>query len=202
VPVKDCKTEQHIIDTSMKVFFSEGRINATTQEIADAAGINRTLIHYYFRSKDVLFKETFRQAMVIFSQKSDMILGTDLPFREKTERFITNFMKKLEDYPYLETFISLGIIQQGFGKSPLIPTPKEQPEAIKIYLKEIEKAMEEGVTPRMNPAHFIMNMFSLMIYPFLMEPLQKSLLNITKEGYNQAIKERKEIIMKILFPSK
>ncbi|HYD90018.1 MAG TPA: helix-turn-helix domain-containing protein, partial [Flavobacterium sp.] len=48
-------TERLIKETAKRVFFGEGRFNATTQEIADAAGVNRTLINYYFRSRDKLF---------------------------------------------------------------------------------------------------------------------------------------------------
>jgi len=48
MPVIDCQTEKLILDTAMRVFFAEGRINATTQDIADTAGVNRTLINYYF----------------------------------------------------------------------------------------------------------------------------------------------------------
>ncbi len=46
-------TENLIKETAMRVFFKEGRFTATTQEIADAAGVNRTLLHYYFRSRDI-----------------------------------------------------------------------------------------------------------------------------------------------------
>ncbi len=48
---EDLDTEQLIIDTALKVFFTEGRFKATTQEIADAAGVNRTLINYYQMNK-------------------------------------------------------------------------------------------------------------------------------------------------------
>lgn len=55
-------TERLIMETSMNVFFAEGRFNATTQEIADAAGVNRTLINYYFRSRNNLFEIVFQNA--------------------------------------------------------------------------------------------------------------------------------------------
>jgi len=48
----DQDTEKLIMETAKNIFFGEGRFNATTQEIADAAGVNRTLINYYFRSRD------------------------------------------------------------------------------------------------------------------------------------------------------
>ena len=40
---KDEATEELIKNTAKRLFFGEGKFNATTQEIADAAGVNRTL---------------------------------------------------------------------------------------------------------------------------------------------------------------
>ena len=59
---KDDATEELIKNTAKKIFFGEGKFNATTQEIADAAGINRTLINYYFRSRDKLFEIVLQDA--------------------------------------------------------------------------------------------------------------------------------------------
>ena len=52
---KDEATEELIKNTAKRLFFGEGKFNATTQEIADAAGVNRTLLNYYFRSRDRFF---------------------------------------------------------------------------------------------------------------------------------------------------
>jgi TetR/AcrR family transcriptional regulator len=59
---KDAATEELIKETAKKIFFKEGKFNATTQEIADAAGVNRTLINYYFRSRNTLFDLVFKEA--------------------------------------------------------------------------------------------------------------------------------------------
>ena len=41
------------------VFIRKGMDGARMQEIADEAGINKALLHYYFHSKDQLFNEVF-----------------------------------------------------------------------------------------------------------------------------------------------
>ena len=47
-------TEELIKETAKRMFFGEGRFHATTQEIADEAKVNRTMINYYFRSRNNL----------------------------------------------------------------------------------------------------------------------------------------------------
>ncbi|MCE5347538.1 MAG: TetR/AcrR family transcriptional regulator [Bacteroidales bacterium] len=199
MPIKDCQTEKHIVDTAMKVFFTEGRINATTQEIADAAGINRTLINYYFRSKKTLFNYVVKKAKEEFIGNSDLILSSDLPIKEKTERFIDDFMNNLEKYPYLESYMTVEIIKQRLNKNDLDVPEEKQPTPINKYLNEIEKEMSAGNIPATNPVHFILNLFSLMIYPQIMKPLQMKLLNLNENEYNKILDERKQLILTILF---
>ena len=52
-------TEQKIFEAALEVFASKGRDGARMQEIADHAGINRPLLHYYFRSKSQLYEAVF-----------------------------------------------------------------------------------------------------------------------------------------------
>jgi AcrR family transcriptional regulator len=48
-------TEQIILKAAEEVFQQKGYSNTKMQEIADRAGINAALVHYYFRTKDKLF---------------------------------------------------------------------------------------------------------------------------------------------------
>src|SRR6266481_5000627 len=93
-------TEQLIKDTAKKVFFSEGRLHATTQEIADAAGINRASIHYYFRSRQKLFDTVFIEANTEMRSKLHSVFGEALSFRERIEKFIDVFIEKSLKHPY------------------------------------------------------------------------------------------------------
>ena len=53
------QTEKKIIEAATTVFSEKGKDGARMQEIADTAGINKALLHYYFRSKNKLFKIVF-----------------------------------------------------------------------------------------------------------------------------------------------
>src|SRR5690606_14377237 len=85
---KEDVTYELIVNTAKKLFFKEGKFNATTQEIADAAGVNRTLINYYFRSRNALFDLVLKEANEEEDRKREMIMLSDLPLKEKMEKFM------------------------------------------------------------------------------------------------------------------
>ena len=53
--------EDKIIGSAKRVFLEKGFEKAKMQEIADTAGISRTALNYYFRTKDNLFYSIVNQ---------------------------------------------------------------------------------------------------------------------------------------------
>lgn len=194
MPLKNTGTEQLIKDTAKKLLFAEGKLHATTQEIADAAGVNRTSLHYYFRSRDQLIAAVFQDAMQALSLSLDECLSAKVSFRTKTEKVIDVFLKDMIAFPYQETFLvtemnTLGMELMG----------KIHSGPVKAYLKEAAAEMEQGNIEQMDPVHFLMNLFSLLSYPLIMAPLYKQLFGMSDKNYKALINDRKKIIMVLLF---
>ncbi|TRW26718.1 TetR/AcrR family transcriptional regulator [Flavobacterium zepuense] len=190
----DTDTEQLIKDTAKKVFFSEGRFNATTQEIADAAGVNRTLINYYFRSRNNLFDIVFQDAQVQEHDMMEKIIFSNLSFKEKLSQHLDVFFEQTKKYPYLEIYMVTQMNQGNCYKD------KEHMNMLldKFYL-EVAVEMEKGNIERMRPEQFVLNFVSLMSFPVSMRPLLQETMGFTKEGYDKLLEERKDVIMNTLF---
>lgn len=196
MPLKNTGTEQLIKDTAKQLLFAEGKLHATTQEIADAAGVNRTALHYYFRSRDQLIAAVFQDAMQGLSQRLDECMLSETPFREKTANIIAVFLKDMMAFPYQETFLITEI--NTYGKK-LITNIQSEP--VKSYLKEATDEMEKGAIDKMDPIHFLMNLFSLMSYPLIMAPLYKKMFRVSEKEFQRLIHERERLIMNMLFKS-
>jgi TetR/AcrR family transcriptional regulator len=199
MPVKDCKTEQLIKDTAKRIFLSEGKMLATTQDIADAAGVNRTLLHYYFRSRDVLFNMVFKEAVTKLRERIHEVLALDLPFKQKIENLIHVFYEELMASPYLETFIALHINQDPEKYEELFINLPGGKERLKKLFKEIQTEMDKGNLPEMKPVNFFINLFALMAYPFVARPIYLKMFDLTDAGYNKLLAERKKSIISMLF---
>lgn len=197
MPLKNTGTEQHIKDTAKRLLFAEGKLHATTQEIADAAGVNRTALHYYFRSRDQLIAAIFQEAMQDLSQRLNKCMMADQPFKAKTENIIAVFLRHMIAFPYQETFLVTEI--NTLGKQ-LISDIQSAP--VKAYLQEAADEMEKGTIQKTNPAHFLMNLFSLLSYPLIMAPLYKKLFQVSAKDFRELIDERGKLIMSLLFKNK
>lgn len=187
-------TEELIKSTAKRLFFGEGKFNATTQEIADAAGVNRTLINYYFRSRNNLFEQVFEEAQIEETKKSESILFSDKPFKDKIAEFIDYSMEVALEYPYLEIYL-VTQINQGCAFNKQDQVQKVLPE----FFKQIQTEIKKGTIRKMEPIQFVMNVISLISFPLCMRPLIQESMQIDDKNYNKLLKDRKKIILDTLF---
>ena len=188
------QTQELIKETAKNLFFVQGKFNATTQEIADEAGVNRTLINYYFRSRDNLIQIVFDEAERVDKEKSEIIMNSDLPFKQKISQFIESSLSASLKYPYLETYI----VSQ-LNKGTCHQKDIEEEDLKKLY-NDIELEMDKGNIEKMSPIQFIINMISLLVFPSAVRPLlMEENLMINEDEFNKIISERREIIINMLF---
>ncbi|MFT3675436.1 MAG: TetR/AcrR family transcriptional regulator [Chitinophagaceae bacterium] len=197
--VKDSHTEQQIKEAAMRLFFTEGRFKATTQEIADAAGVNRTLVNYYFRSRDLLFDQILKDARDRMDQRLELAMENSSTFRQKIEQFIEHFVEQSLAYPYLDIYM-VSRINEDVEKHNEIIADLKKTERLKLFLKEVEEEMKKGTIPEMPAQQFLLNLLSLLSHPVVLQPIMKKIFNQTDKQYRQMLVSRKEIILKMLFP--
>ncbi len=193
--VRETGTEQLIKDTAKRIFLSEGKLHATTQDIADEAGVNRSLVHYYFRSRDLLFDQVMDEAKADLRNLLDSVLQSELGFRDKIRNLIGVFIDETMKYPFRELFI----ITETNTKPDLYKDSKEHSQ-LKLFMAEIKGEMDKGIIKAMDPRHWLMNLFSMMAYPILSGSLNKSFMKISDTEFNKLMKQRKNIVFEMVFP--
>lgn len=195
---KDKGTENHIKETAKRVFFKEGRFNATTQEIADAAGVNRTLLHYYFRSREVLLEKVLLEGQMAFKIKMTESVKESLSFRAKMEQLIDLWEEHVKEFPYLDAYL-VSQVHNGSFWDTIKKEDKETEGKAEAFLAELENEMAAGRVTRMEPKQFLLNFISMVSYPVIMRPLLEIGLFKSKKAYSQAMANRKEAIIATLF---
>jgi AcrR family transcriptional regulator len=125
---QDGTTEEKILIGARKVFIAKGMAGARMQDIADEAGINKALLHYYFRSKEKLFEQIFKELSFQFLPRVNAIFESDRPLFEKIEMFCGEYISKMIENPFIPLFIVNEMNKQpdvflkkcGEVKSPLL----------------------------------------------------------------------------------
>lgn len=123
-------TETRILEAAKKVFIRKGLDGSRMQEIANEAGINKALLHYYFRSKQKLFEAVFSYAFIKFLPKVTEVLNADMPFLKKIEIFIDNYIDLLIENPFLPIFILNELYRQPEKLIYLIRSSGIHPEVL------------------------------------------------------------------------
>lgn len=181
------------------LFFQEGYLNATVQEIADYAGVKRTSVNYYFRSKENLFTIVYLELINEMKIILDNIYKATLPFEEKVDQLIAYYFNQKIRFPYLEVFN----VQESNTFKQHITQPcliNAKPlEHLDVFLAEIELAMQNGIIKQYHPINFLINIMSMISFPIIMKPIFKRIYALEDETYNTLLQERKSIIKQTLF---
>ena len=119
--VLQTETEEKIIASAEKLFYQKGKAGTSMQDIADDAGINRTLLNYYFRSKDQLFEAVFRKALGGFVPDLAALMNTEISFEKYVPALVEKVIDTMLDNPQIPIFI----LQE------LSSNPERMPQIIK-----------------------------------------------------------------------
>jgi AcrR family transcriptional regulator len=194
--VLSTETEEKIIASAEKLFFQKGKAGCSMQDIADDAGINRTLLNYYFRSKDQLFEAVFRKAMGTFVPNLASMLRSDMSFQDYVPVLIETVIDAMISNPQIPIFV----LQE------LSSNPERMPQIIKEMgidpSMAIKKMEDEGHVPEvfgMDPRQVILNILSLCIFPFAARSVVTEILyNGDNEAYLEAMTQRKQILPEVV----
>ncbi len=189
-------TEALIKQTAKNLLFQKGYLNATTQEIADEAGINRALIHYYFRSREQLVDTLIREALDERKERYNRIMTSDSSLRKKIQHFLDEFMERAIQFPYLENFI---ISEMARQPEKLKYYGLKSPKTKEILQKQLDEEIRKGHVASISLEHFMINLSALCNYPFLACPILQSVYGMSDAAYKKFLHERKEVILNTLF---
>jgi AcrR family transcriptional regulator len=193
MPSPDKSTETKIIDAARKVFQQRGFAGARMQDIADEAGINKALLHYYFRSKDKLFDMVIAEAVARIFPPIVEIWTSQAPLFEKLERFVHHYIKVLIENPFIPSFVIHEIAQNPERIKAIMQSPTPPPKA--IILAQIEEAVAQGLIRPIPPHHLMMNLVSMCIMPFAGQNFFKGVMQVSDEQYIKLMQERPKIII-------
>lgn len=182
-------TEEEILNAAKEVFQQKGMAGARMQEIADKAKINKALLHYYYRSKQLLFEAVFKNAFRLLAPQIGKILNDDTELFDKIRNFTDSYVSFVIKHPYLPNFV----IQELNSNPEFVLKLRAEasfPSTEKFKLQVLD-SIENGEIKPIDADQLLINIISLNIFPFIGTPLLMALINVDKKKYDQLLQNRK-----------
>jgi AcrR family transcriptional regulator len=185
-------TEEKIFNAARIVFQTKGFAGARMQEIADEAGINKAMLHYCFKNKQLLFEAVFMNAFSQLAPQIKEIFTSENSVFDKIKKFTHSYISFVILNPYLPQFVIQEMnnnpaFVMSFLKNENRPNPA-------LLITQIEKEIADGIIKPINPKQLLMDIFSMTVFPFAAQMMMKGMIQISDAEFNQMMEERKTSI--------
>jgi TetR/AcrR family transcriptional regulator len=195
-------TEEIIFNAAQEVFMKKGFDGARMQEIAEEAGINKALLHYYYRTKEKLFHAIFEQVLSFVIPRVLAFVETDVPIFTKIEFFVNTYIDMMLKNPYIPNFIISELNRNPDSLAEMFGGLILKNDAFKKMSKMIHQEIEKGTIRPIAPEQLIVNMISLCIFPFAARPiLQGIFFKNDKVKYQEFLLNRKKEVTSFVIHS-
>ncbi len=199
--MKEKQVEQNIINSAVKVFIEKGKDGARMQEIADGAGVNKMLLHYYFKDKNSLFLEVIRKVCVdLYGSVIEESTKTST-FREFLSVFIKRHFDFLNEKKDSFQFLLWELSRNRFNLKEILSNSYilDDMNPFEIISTEMQKAISNGEIRPVDKTEFILNLFSLDLFMFLALPAIKGICPMNDLEVEEMIDRRKKEVFRLLW---
>lgn len=192
------RNEQSILEAARKIFLVKGFDGTSTQDIAVEAGTTKSMVNYYYRSKEKLFAQIFREEFKNLFASIGTVMGAELPLKAKIEKIVALDMEKFLPMPELPVFI-----MSELHRNPDMLLKEVEQIPIKTLILKLEKDINyevaNGNIRYISPVELMMNIQSLTIYPILAKPMLLHRLGLSEKSYTQLMEKRKREIVEFIW---
>lgn len=189
----DQETRDRILDAADRVFIRKGTASGRTQEIADEAGVNKALVHYYFGTKAALADAIFARALGTLVPR---IFGILADPNRSIEQKVPAIVKEQIDFhtarPYLAGYMiaelhahpeRIARMMTAHGRIPL-----------DVLRRQLQEGARAGKLRRIAPEQFVASMMGLLLFPFAIRAALCELLGLDADRWQAFLEERRRML--------
>ena len=197
-------TESRILQAAEEEFLLKGLEGARTTAIAERAGVTHAMLHYYFRTKNMLFERIIEEKMRNAGNimQAVFVLG-DMPLMERVKRGVEQHFDLIAANPNLPRFV----IQEIYSHPERHEIMRSQVLTItKDWLCDLQRHIDESaatkatewIDARMLLLDIVsLNLFAFIGYPFV-SLMFDGLVTDKKVFFEKRKAENVELIMRRL----
>lgn len=188
--------EERILAAATEEFAAKGFFGARTQAIADAANINKAMLHYYFRTKEKLYNHVLMTAMAKFQAQAWAAWLTDAPIKERVNRVVDTYM---DNYSKNPAFLKMILREAADGGERLRISYQKIDlgaglDTEMTPMEKVERVSRELGIEVFELAHLMMSLFGMCLISFVSTPLMEGQLGMDFGDVDEFMDKRRLVI--------
>ncbi|MCP4977480.1 MAG: TetR/AcrR family transcriptional regulator [Maribacter sp.] len=187
-------TEEKIKQAAIEVFSKKGYADTKTRDIASKANANISALHYYYGSKDKLFKTVTDDMFKQFNILSELAFDSNLSFKEKIEQFVSRWTDFCKENPHVPAFI----IFESERHPDKVYGGINFKAVDNIMEKELEELISKKIIRPISYVNFMLNLVSLTLFPFLNKHMLHEINGLSDGDYKDLLETRKKMIPEMI----
>ncbi|MBO7201566.1 MAG: TetR/AcrR family transcriptional regulator [Bacteroidales bacterium] len=184
-----------ILKAAEEVFMANGYEATKTTQIAERAGVTHAMLHYYFHTKENIFRKIYEDKINMLKDPIvALVENKEMELPQRIDTIIETHFEFLKDNPTLPYFV----ISEMNNNPHLIETMKENigevmGESYKKLQNEIDEYVAQGIINPITALDLLLDIVSLNVSAFVMLPIMKSVVS-DKDEQNAILEQRKKEI--------
>lgn len=191
-------TEERILDAARSVFLRKGMVGARMQEVADEAGINKALLHYYFCNKQQLFEQVFcvcgRHAMQGVWEE----LTRERSLFDNIRAFVAAFHAAIEREPLFPHFLLNELQRDPQHLLKLVDLGKGAREH---FFQQVKVARQHKEIIAIDPLQLLVNIMAWCQFPHVAAPVVKHVGGMDQKAFKHFLNERSTLVAELIIRS-
>ena len=154
------RRRKEIFDASVHLFLEKGFKATAMREIAEAAGVGKSTLYDYFKSKDEILVSYFEDVISDLTENAKAIVTKELGITEKLRKLMEMHLTYLVESKPFYLMLSLEIQTLSLGSQKKIQVQRYAYQD--IFRDVIKEGIDTGVYRSVNPLFAARSIFQLL----------------------------------------
>ena len=171
------ESRQAILKAALAEFASQGIAGARTDTIAEAAGVNKALLYYYFEDKEGLYRACMEHVFSGLMDRARPVLAAPGNSLDKLVRYAVTHFDYIAEAPSYSRIIQGELMRASVGKSPHIQYLGEK--YFKKFMEALMTVLTDGIRRgeirQVDPGNTVVSIIGLIVFYFVSTPVARAI---------------------------
>ncbi|MGM9782017.1 MAG: TetR family transcriptional regulator [Paludibacteraceae bacterium] len=193
--------ELRIREVAQQLFFEQGYAATSTTQIAKEVGCTQALVHYYYRTKENLFRQIFLEQVLAALNVIGRSLANEESFDRFIEQAISMYFDALSSNPRLPFFVLEELVSNPERRKYMRENFVRNPTYAMLYMQfdaRLKQEQQAGHISKIDPLDLMITIASLTVFTFVSLPMFQDLLSQTDDQVREYIAHRKSEVVRMV----